>query len=109
MEGYNGTATLEWWANPSTCLGCFSVTLTVSVVGGWRGVAIPVTPMSASDGEGFDFLMQLDPVFTLRFPDDSTVLVNVIAERTSEGLTLGPAESGEPAGWLLVEASPAGE
>ncbi|MCC0093231.1 hypothetical protein K7B10_00045 [Streptomyces flavotricini] len=75
------------------------MTLTTSVVGGgWKGVAILDSPMSASDWEGFDFLMQLDPVFTLRFADDSTVWVDVIAEGADEPLVLSPFESGEPAG-----------
>src|SRR5690348_2732629 len=99
MDSYDGSATLEWWANPSTCLGSFRVTLTTSVVsGGWKGVAIPDSPISESDREGLDFLMQLDPVFTLRFTDDSTVLVDVIAERADESLILSPFESGELAG-----------
>ncbi|MFC8452144.1 hypothetical protein [Kitasatospora sp. NPDC057223] len=99
MDGYDGSATLEWWANPSTCLGSFRVTLTTSVAGGrWKGAAMTDSPLSESDREGFDFLMQLDPVFTLRFADDSTVLVDVIAAGADESLVLSPFEPGEPAG-----------
>ncbi|MDH6574390.1 hypothetical protein [Kitasatospora sp. MAP5-34] len=99
MDSYDGTATLEWWANPSTYLGRFRVTLTVSAVsGGWKGVAMSDTPLSEPHREGLDLLMQLDPVFTLRFADDSTVLVNVIAEGADERLILNPFESGQLAG-----------
>ena len=96
MDIYDGTATLEWWANPATCLGSFRVTLTVSVVsGGWKGVAMLDSPRLEADREGFEFLMQLDPVFTLSFPDDSTILVNVIAEGVSGCLILSTFDSGE--------------
>ena len=98
MDSYDSTATLEWWANPATCLGSFRVTLTVSVVSGdWKGVAMLDSPRPEADGEGFEFLMRLDPVFTLSFPDDSTTLVNVIAEGASGCLILSAFDSGEPA------------
>ncbi|MFD7414028.1 hypothetical protein [Kitasatospora purpeofusca] len=95
MDSYDSTATLAWWANPSTCLGSFPVTLTLSGNGGWKGVAVHDSPVSEVNREGFDFLMQLDPVLTLRFADDSTVLVNVIAEGAGECLVLSSFDSAE--------------
>ncbi|WP_329611698.1 hypothetical protein [Kitasatospora herbaricolor] len=96
MDSYDGTATLEWWGNPATCLGSFRVTLTVSVVSGdWKGIAMLDSPGSETDREGLEFLLQLDPVFTLRFADDSTTLVHVIAEGVSGCLILSAFDSGE--------------
>ncbi|WP_457032501.1 hypothetical protein [Kitasatospora sp. P5_F3] len=97
MDGYHGTATLEWWANPLSCLGSYRVSLTVTVAGGdWRGVAVPDSGRSERAREGFDFLMLVDPVFTLRFPDDSTLLVDVVAEGGHLVLSAsgGPVTSG---------------
>ncbi|BFV60194.1 hypothetical protein KCMC57_up52980 [Kitasatospora sp. CMC57] len=80
-DGYQGTATLEYWTNPLTCLGSFRVSLTVAVgEGGWRGVAVPDSAGSERTREGLDFLLLVDPVFTLRFPDGGTVLVSAVAE-----------------------------
>jgi hypothetical protein len=91
MDGYHGTATLEWWANPLSCLGSYRVSLTVSVTdGSWRGVAVRDSSTPERDREGFDFLMLLDPVFTLRFPDGDTVQVYVVAE--GERLVLSAAD-----------------
>ncbi|MFJ9520837.1 hypothetical protein ACIRPK_21600 [Kitasatospora sp. NPDC101801] len=93
MHRYQGPATLEWWSNPLTCLGSFRVSLTVSAAGdGWRGVAVPDPDRSDRAREGFDFLLLVDPVFTLRFPDDRTVPVAVTAE--DGHLVLGPVEDG---------------
>jgi hypothetical protein len=78
MESYESSAVLEWWANRSICLGSFGIQITVTAESvGWRAQAWATSPFSAEDREGFDFLMALDPVFTLRFDDDSTVLVHV--------------------------------
>ncbi|GAA1181634.1 hypothetical protein F4556_006002 [Kitasatospora gansuensis] len=90
-DRYRGTATLEYWANPLTCLGSFRVSLTVSVAeGSWRGIAIPDGARSERAREGLDFLLLIDPVFTLRLPDGSTRLVSAVAE--GERLALGAVE-----------------
>ncbi len=56
--------------------------------------------LAAEDWESFDFLMQLDPHFTLRFNDESTLLVNVVEAGVEGRLSLTPAEAetGEPTG-----------
>ncbi|GAA3834422.1 hypothetical protein GCM10022403_079060 [Streptomyces coacervatus] len=80
MDSYEGTATLEWWANGSTCLSRVGVRVAVLVTGnGWTCEALVEPPLSAEDRESFDFLMKLDLLFTLRFDEESTLLVNVAA------------------------------
>ncbi|WP_042440621.1 hypothetical protein [Streptacidiphilus albus] len=80
MEFYESVAHLEWWANRSTCLGRFELSVRITAEpGGWRAVGVATAPWSDEDREGFAFLMALEPLFTLRFPDDSTVLVTVAA------------------------------
>ncbi|MEU1473505.1 hypothetical protein ABZ434_35505 [Streptomyces sp. NPDC005761] len=77
MDSIEGTATLEWWANRSTCLGRLRVG--VGVCAGDDGACeASFEPAPAGDDrESFDFLLQLDPLFTLRFDDGSVQLVNV--------------------------------
>ncbi|MFF7214782.1 hypothetical protein ACFZAU_30280 [Streptomyces sp. NPDC008238] len=80
MESYDGRATLEWWANPSTCLGSFDVHVEAGVTGpAWTRHATFADP-SGDHQEGFDFLMALGPCFTLRFDAGSTVDVHVAVE-----------------------------
>lgn len=101
MDTYEGTATLEWWANRSTCLGRLRVSVAVCAAGvSWTCEATLESPLAAEDREGFDFLMQLDPHFTLRFDDASTLLVNVV-EAEVEGrlsLTTAGTNTAEPTG-----------
>ncbi|MFI6703843.1 hypothetical protein ACIBJC_33735 [Streptomyces sp. NPDC050509] len=79
MDSYEGTATLEWWANRSTCLSRFGVRVAVRVADNhWTCNANLEPLLSAESRESFTFLMQLDPHFTLRFDDDGTLLVNVV-------------------------------
>ncbi|MFI1094436.1 hypothetical protein [Streptomyces sp. NPDC020917] len=78
MDDYEGPATLEWWANRSTCLGDFPVHVTVRVAGDrWTCQASLNDPPADGGREAFAFLMALDPVFTLRFAEDSALLVDV--------------------------------
>ncbi|MEU9396500.1 hypothetical protein AB0D86_41695 [Streptomyces sp. NPDC048324] len=96
MDSYEGSATLEWWANPSTCLARFGVRVAVRVTGdAWTCDAILEPALSAEDRESLDFLMALDPLFSLSFDDDSMLHVNV-AEADDVRLTLTPYQQ-EPA------------
>ncbi|SEF90758.1 hypothetical protein SAMN05216223_102438 [Actinacidiphila yanglinensis] len=89
MDSYEGAASLDWWANRSTCLGSYGVRVAVRVTGDdWTCEATLEPRLSAEDQEGFDFLMELDPFFTLRFDDESTVLVDVVATGEGEHLVL---------------------
>ncbi len=66
----------------------------------WTSEATFASPLATEDRESFDFLMQLDPHFTLRFDDVSTVLVKVVEAGVEGRLILTAAEEGtsEPTG-----------
>ncbi|MFF3171013.1 hypothetical protein ACFVQ0_00220 [Streptomyces sp. NPDC057900] len=88
MDSYEGTATFEWWANRSTCQGRLCVRVAVRAAGDtWTSEATLESPLATKDRESFDFLMQLDPHFTLRFDDASTVLVEVAEARATDRVT----------------------
>ncbi|MFJ9026785.1 hypothetical protein ACIRPU_43685 [Streptomyces sp. NPDC102259] len=92
MDSYEGSAALEWWANRSTCLGRFRVRVVVRSGDAWTCEASPESPLGAEDRESFDFLMELDPCFPLRFDDTSALLVDVV-EAGAERLILTAAET----------------
>jgi hypothetical protein len=100
MDSFEGAATLEWWANESMCLAGFGVRVAVRVTGNdWTCEAVPDPPLIGEDQENFGFLMALDPLFTLRFDDESLLHVNVAAAGDGRlALTAYRAEPGEPAG-----------
>ncbi|MFF2014107.1 hypothetical protein ACFVWY_34280 [Streptomyces sp. NPDC058195] len=94
MESYEDTATLEWWANRSTCPGRLRVRIVVRSAGdNWRCEATLESPLAAEDRESFGLLIQLDPHFTLRFDDESTLLVDVVEEGVEGRLSLTAAEA----------------
>ncbi|MFI1018543.1 hypothetical protein [Streptomyces sp. NPDC020965] len=98
MDSYQDAATLEWWANRAACLGRLRVRIVVRTAGDdWTCEA---TLEAAEDRESFDFLMQLDPYFTLRFYDASTLLVKVVEGGVEERLclTAARANTAEPTG-----------
>uniref|UniRef100_A0AAU1M2X1 Uncharacterized protein n=1 Tax=Streptomyces sp. NBC_00148 TaxID=2903626 RepID=A0AAU1M2X1_9ACTN len=64
----------------------------------WTSEATLESPLAAEDRESFDFLMQLDPSFTLRFDDASTLLVKVAEAGAEERLTLTLGERLDMAG-----------
>ena len=81
---------LDWWANSSALLGSFEVSVVVTADGaGWAASGHLV-----DDNDDFAFLCELDPVFQLRFDDESTLTVTV--HPAGDGFTLteyaGPAE-----------------
>ena len=77
MERSEGRCWLDWWANSVTNLGGNEVSVTITPTEtGWDAYG----QLNNDDElEGFIFLYDLDPVFTLRFQDDSTVGVIVTA------------------------------
>ncbi|WP_186768009.1 hypothetical protein [Streptomyces qinzhouensis] len=97
MDSFQGTATLDWWANGSLRLGGYEVQVTVGVAGDeWAcEAAFGPEPRSDEDREGFDFLMDLDPVFTLRFDEGSEILVNVRRTGDAGRLVLTAFEASE--------------
>ncbi|MEU3664341.1 hypothetical protein AB0E77_32080 [Streptomyces sp. NPDC032940] len=96
MDSYEGLATLEWWANPST-LAELGVRVTVRVTGdGWSCDAVLEPSLSAEDREGFEFLMAADPLFMLRFEGGSTVPSMSSRRETTEGWLTFSASEAEP-------------
>ncbi|MCX4719194.1 hypothetical protein OG818_26000 [Streptomyces virginiae] len=90
MDSYQGAATLHWWANGSTCLGEFDVQVSIGVADrNWACDAL-LGPEHLSDDhrEVFDFLMDLDAFFTLRFDEGSEILVDAV--RAGDGERLAP-------------------
>ena len=88
MNGDTNQAWLDWWANSSTRLGSIEVKLDLGstddggdarawLVSGGRGVI-----------EEFEFLCSLDPMFSLRFDDGSTVAVRVVTTPHRREVTL---------------------
>ncbi|MHA4813080.1 hypothetical protein ACXZ65_01865 [Streptomyces aculeolatus] len=101
MDSYEGSATLEWWANRSTCLHRVGVRVAVRAIGNdWACDAFLEPPLSAGERESFDFLMRLDPLFTLRLDEESTLLVDVVAAGKGGRLVLTTprTEAAESAG-----------
>jgi hypothetical protein len=77
VDQHLGPARLEWWANVSTCLASYDVTVAPATVTGDRA-AIGTGEVhldAGADLEAFAWLCDLDPVFLLCFPDEREVLV----------------------------------
>ncbi|MGW5669393.1 hypothetical protein [Micromonospora sp. NPDC003776] len=77
MERFEGRCRLEWWANRSTLLGSVEVAVVISPRGASWDAHGRLVDDEESDREAFAQLCDLDPVFTLRFEDASTVVVIV--------------------------------
>lgn len=77
-----GRGRLEWWANQSTCLEMYDidVTVTVDTVGKRRATGLHADTLDATQREVWDFLMEMDPHFSLAFPgeDRGGITVRVI-------------------------------
>jgi hypothetical protein len=75
---------LDWWANSTTNLGGFNVSVTITATpGGWEAHGhLTDLPGDEDERDAFPFLCDLDPVFTLRFDDGSAF--QVIVNRTDE-------------------------
>ncbi|MGW6209823.1 hypothetical protein ACWF9B_40035 [Streptomyces sp. NPDC055089] len=100
MDSYEGRATLEWWANPSTCLSSLPVRVAARSVGrNWACEATPEPPLTAEDRESFRFLRQCDPHFTLGLHHHASVLLVNVVETGAEGrliLTAAETDAAEP-------------
>ena len=60
---------LEWWANSATLLGCPEVAVVVTASGSELVGHGRMVSEDDDDREGFVFLCEMDPVFTMRFDD----------------------------------------
>ncbi|WP_433063592.1 hypothetical protein [Dactylosporangium sp. CS-033363] len=85
MDQYVGPAQLEWWANPSTCLATFDVTVALdpaaaehATIGTGR-----VLLDADAEAEAFAWLCDLDPVFLLCIPDgpEATVILQPASDQ----------------------------
>ncbi|ADU07525.1 hypothetical protein O7630_05115 [Micromonospora sp. WMMD718] len=77
MDRFEGRCWLDWWANSSTLLDSVEVAVVIAAAtGGWEANGRLVSD-SDEDREAFAFLCELDPVFALRFEDESVVAVTV--------------------------------
>ena len=77
MDRFEGCCHLDWWANAVTCLASVAVSVVITVAEtGWAAEGRLV---GADDEgrEGFAFLCDMDPVFTLRFDEESELAVTV--------------------------------
>ncbi|MEU5211832.1 hypothetical protein [Streptomyces sp. NPDC020742] len=73
MNNDEDLAHLEWWANPSTCLARIPIRIEVIAGDAWNAAVSPELDDQTRDG--LEFLIDLSPVFTLRFDNDSVVEV----------------------------------
>ncbi|MFI5929326.1 hypothetical protein ACIA3K_25610 [Micromonospora sp. NPDC051543] len=88
MDRFEGRCWLDWWANSSIVFGPVDVAVAITATdAGWNANGHLVSD-SDDDRDGFAFLCDLDPVFTLRFEDDSTVEVNVHPSEDCRRFTL---------------------
>jgi hypothetical protein len=73
MDRFEGRCWLDWWANRSTKFGDIEVSVVITPVAkGWDAYGELVND---DERRALTFLCDLDPVFTLRFQDSSTIQV----------------------------------
>ncbi|MFE6065388.1 hypothetical protein [Streptomyces sp. NPDC056525] len=82
MDQFVGQGRLEWWANHSTCLEMYDIDITVAVdaVGQWRATGRHSNALDTIQREGWDFLMEMDPHFSIALPgeDRGGIMVRVV-------------------------------
>ncbi|MFJ9794664.1 hypothetical protein [Streptomyces sp. NPDC101145] len=91
MDRFVGHGRLEWWANQSTCLEMYDIDITVTVdaVGKWRATGRHANALDATQREGWYFLMETDPHFSLAFPGEDRGGITVRVVEAEDGtLTL---------------------
>ncbi|MFJ8770440.1 hypothetical protein [Streptomyces clavifer] len=104
MDRFAGQARLEWWANHATCLEKYDITVTVDAVGTWRATGRHANALDTTQREGWDFLMEMDPYFSIVFPgeDNGGVLVRVF-EAEDGTLTLTKAPDWDGSGGVTFD------
>ncbi|MFI7359046.1 hypothetical protein ACIBTP_34600 [Streptomyces avidinii] len=103
MDRFVGQARLEWWANQSTCLEMYDIDITVTVdaVGELQATGPHANVLDTTQREGWDFLMEMDPHFSIAFPgeDRGGIMVRVVeAENGTLSLTEAPDGDGSANG-----------
>ncbi|MFF2308203.1 hypothetical protein ACFVVP_37575 [Streptomyces sp. NPDC058128] len=106
MDRFAGQARLEWWANHATCLEKYDIDITVTVdaVGTWRATGRHATALDTTQREGWDFLMEMDPHFSIVFPGEGNggILVRVF-EAGDGTLTLTEAPDWDASGSITFD------
>jgi hypothetical protein len=99
MDRFVGQASLEWWANHATCLEKYAidVTNTFHTASMWQATGRHAHVLDTAQREGWDFLMEMDPYFSVVFPgeDNNGIFVRVL-EAEDGALTLMEVPKG---GW----------
>jgi hypothetical protein len=97
MDRFVGQASLEWWASREICLEKYGIDIIVTVdeVGTWQATGRHANLLDTTQREGWDFLMEMDPHFSVVFPgeDNSGILVRVF-EAEDGTLTLMEVPNG---------------
>ncbi|EGE39521.1 hypothetical protein GTY83_01105 [Streptomyces sp. SID4928] len=91
MDRFVGQGRLEWWANQSICLETYdiNITATVDADGKWRATGQHANALDATQREGWDFLMEMDPHFSIAFPGEDCGEITVrVVEAEDGALTL---------------------
>ncbi|MFF4429760.1 hypothetical protein ACFYZ4_11410 [Streptomyces sp. NPDC001513] len=106
MDQFAGQARLEWWANHATCLEKYDIDITVAAdaVGTWRATGRHGSALDMTQREGWDFLMEMDPHFSIVFPDEDNggILVRVF-EAGDGTLTLTEAPDWDGSGSITFD------
>ncbi|MYW02515.1 hypothetical protein [Streptomyces sp. SID3343] len=95
MDRFVGSARLEWWAHQSTCLGEYEIDITVTVdaAGAWHASGRHSIALDTTEREGWEFLIGMDPHFSLAFPgEDRGGLMVRVDEARDGALTLTEAQ-----------------
>jgi hypothetical protein len=88
MDRFEGRCHLDWWTNPITCLASVEIALAIAVTDmGWTAEGRLATD-NDDEREGFALLLDMDPVFALRFDDESTIDVTVHPSLEGDRFTL---------------------
>lgn len=87
MDRYVGSARLEWRANQSTCLDEYEIDITVTVdaAGAWQASGRHSIALDTTQREGWDFLMAMDPHFSLAFPGEDRGSLMVRVDEAKDG------------------------
>jgi hypothetical protein len=87
MDLYAGPARLEWWANQSTCLDEYEIDMTVTVdaSGAWHASGRHCIVLDPTRREGWDFLMGMDPHFSLALPGEDRGSLVVRVDEAEDG------------------------
>jgi len=78
MDRFEGRCWLDWWANSSLNLGDIEASVAITPTDtGWDAHGQLNNSTGDEERAAFAFLCDMDPVFTLRFQDGSTIDVTV--------------------------------